>query len=104
MLRAFHERHDHVVARLNTIEGFQCLPSQGTFYAFPAVHQVISAIDGINNDSELAEFILNETGVALVPGSAFGAEGHLRLSFATSMDNLNAALDRLEKLFGRAGI
>jgi aspartate aminotransferase len=102
MRRAFRERHDHVVARLNAIQGMHCLPSQGTFYAFPSVQQVISAIDGINNDAELAEYILNEVGVALVPGSAFGAEGYLRLSYATSMDNLNAALDRLQGLFGSA--
>ena len=104
MLSAFKQRHDHVVARLNTITGVRCLPSQGTFYAFPSVQQIINAIEGINNDAELAEFILNETGVALVPGSAFGAEGHVRLSYATGMDNLNTALDRLQNLFGRIEI
>ena len=102
MRRAFRERHDHVVARLNAIQGIRCLPSWGTFYSFPSVQGIISALDGINNDVELAEYILNEAGVAVVPGSAFGAEGYLRLSFATSLDNLNAALDRLERLFGRA--
>ena len=104
MLSAFRSRHDHVVARLNAIPGIHCLPSQGTFYAFPSVQQIINAIEGINNDTELAEFILNETGVALVPGSAFGAEGHMRLSYATSLDNLNTALDRLQSLFGRIEI
>ena len=102
MRRAFRERHDHVVARLNAIQGIHCLPSWGTFYSFPSVQAIISAFDGIDNDVELAEYILNEAGVAVVPGSAFGAEGYLRLSFATSLDNLNAALDRLERLFGRA--
>ncbi len=102
MRRAFRERHDHVVARLNAIQGIRCLPSWGTFYSFPSVQAIISAFDGIDNDVELAEYILNEAGVAVVPGSAFGAEGYLRLSFATSLDNLNAALDRLERLFGRA--
>jgi aspartate aminotransferase len=102
MLRAFRERHDHVVARLNAIRGVRCLPSWGTFYSFPSVQAIISDFDGIDNDVELAEYILNEAGVAVVPGSAFGAEGYLRLSFATSLDNLNAALDRLERLFGRA--
>jgi aspartate aminotransferase len=103
MLRAFRERHDHVVARLNALRGVRCLPSDGTFYAFPDVRALIQTLDGIDNDAELAEFILNEAGVALVPGSAFGAEGHLRLSYATSRENLDAALDRLEGLFGRAG-
>jgi len=102
MRRAFRERHDHVVMRLNAIRGIRCLPSWGTFYSFPSVQAIISAFDGIDNDVELAEYILNEVGVAVVPGSAFGAEGYLRLSFATSLDNLNAALDRLEQLFGRA--
>ena len=102
MLRAFRERHDQVVARLNAIQGIHCLPSWGTFYSFPSVQTIISTFDGIENDVELAEYILNEAGVAVVPGSAFGAEGYLRLSFATSLDNLNAALDRLERLFGRA--
>ena len=102
MRRAFRERHDHVVARLNAIQGIHCLPSWGTFYSFPSVQAIINAFDGIDNDVELAEYILNEAGVAVVPGSAFGAEGYLRLSFATSLDNLNAALDRLERLFGRA--
>lgn len=104
MRRAFRERHDHVVARLNAIQGVRCLPSWGTFYCFPSVQGVISALNGIDNDVELAEFILNEVGVAVVPGSAFGAEGYLRLSFATSLDHLNTALDRLERLFGRAEV
>jgi len=102
MLRAFKERHDRVVARLNMLRGVRCLPSQGTFYAFPSFQDAIGALEDIHNDVEMAEFILNEVGVALVPGSAFGAEGHLRLSYATSMENLDAALDRMEKLLGRA--
>lgn len=102
MVKAFHERHDHVVARLNRLKGVRCLPSQGTFYAFPSFHGAIRPLKDIGNDVEFAEWILNETGVALVPGSAFGAEGHLRFSYATSMQNLDAALDRLEKLLGVA--
>lgn len=102
MVKAFHERHDHVVARLNRLKGVRCLPSQGTFYAFPSFHGAIRFLKDIGNDVEFAEWILNETGVALVPGSAFGAEGHLRFSYATSMQNLDAALDRLEKLLGVA--
>jgi aspartate aminotransferase len=100
MVKAFHERHDHVIARLNRLKGVRCLPSQGTFYAFPSFHAAIRSLKDVSNDVELAEWLLNEIGVALVPGSAFGAEGHLRLSYATSMQNLDAALDRLEKLLG----
>ena len=100
MVRAFKERHDQVVTRLNRIRGVRCLPSQGTFYAFPDFSKAIALMDGVKNDTELAEYILNKAEVALVPGSAFGAEGYLRLSYATSMETLNKALDRLENLFG----
>lgn len=100
MVRAFKERHDRVVSRLNRIRGVRCLPSQGTFYAFPDFSKVIASLEGVRNDAELAEYILVKAEVALVPGSAFGAEGHLRLSYATSMETLDKALDRLENLFG----
>ncbi|MEK6770637.1 MAG: pyridoxal phosphate-dependent aminotransferase [Pseudomonadota bacterium] len=101
MLKAFRERHDHLVARLNRLPGVKCLPNQGTFYAFPDFSAVIRRL-GLKNDVQLAERILDRAGVALVPGSAFGAEGHLRFSYATSMENLDAALDRLEKLLAAA--
>ena len=100
MVRAFKERHDRVVNRLNKIRGVRCLPSQGTFYAFPDFSKAIAATAGVGNDVEMAEYLLNKGEVALVPGSAFGAEGHLRLSYATSMDMLEKALDRIEKLLG----
>lgn len=102
MVHAFKERHDRVVSRLNKIRGVRCLPSQGTFYAFPDFSKAIAATAGVGNDVEMAEYLLNKGGVALVPGSAFGAEGHLRLSYATSMDMLEKALDRIEKLLGAA--
>jgi len=95
MLAAFRERHDFVVQALNAIPGVRCLPGDGTFYCFPNVEPVIDRLEGVTNDVELAERILADAGVALVPGSAFGAPGHLRLSFATSMDNLRKALSRL---------
>ena len=101
MLKAFRERHDHLVARLNRLPGVKCLPNQGTFYAFPDFSAVIRRL-GLKNDVQLAERILDRAGVALVPGSAFGAEGHLRFSYATSMENLDAALDRQDKLLPAA--
>lgn len=100
MLKAFRERHDHVIARLNNLKGVRCLPAQGAFYAFPDFSEAMAA-KGYPDDVAMAEAILNEVGVALVPGSAFGAPGHLRLSYATSRANLDAALDRLERIFGR---
>jgi aspartate aminotransferase len=102
MLKAFKERHDYVVARLNQLRGVRCLPSKGTFYAFALFKEAMANFEGIASDVEMAELILNEAGVALVPGSAFGAEGYMRMSFATSRENLDKALDRLEKLLGRA--
>lgn len=95
MVRAFKERHDYVVDRLNRLRGVRCLASQGAFYAFPDFREAIAA-RGVADDVALAELILERAGVALVPGSAFGAPGYLRLSFATSMKTLEAALDRLE--------
>ena len=101
MLKAFKERHDHLVARLNRLRGVRCLPSNGTFYAFPDFSTAIKSL-GFASDVQMAEHLLDKVGVALVPGSAFGAEGHLRLSYATSMQNLDAAVDRLESILGRA--
>ncbi len=98
MLTAFKERHDKVIPLLNAIDGIACLPSSGTFYAFPSVSGLINRINNVNNDVDLAEFILNEVGVATVPGTAFGLPGYLRLSYATSMDNLNDAIARIASL------
>lgn len=95
MLYAFKERHDYVVTNLNTIDGIECLPSEGTFYAFPSFQTLIDQISSVNDDVELAELLLNEAGVALVPGSAFGAPGYMRVSYATSMQNLQKAIERI---------
>ena len=100
MLAAFKQRHDFVVEQLNRIEGVNCLPSQGAFYSFPDMREAIAAMDGVHDDVELAEYLLNHAGVALVPGSAFGQPGYMRLSFATSMEKLDAALQRIGKHLG----
>ena len=97
MIKAFRERHDFVVEALNRIPGVVCLPADGTFYCFPQVQAVIDRLDAVSNDIELAEYLLDNAGVALVPGSAFGAPGYVRISFATSMDILKDALARLTK-------
>ncbi len=100
MLVHFKQRHDYVVERLNKMPGVECLPTDGTFYCFPNVSEAIDGIDGVSDDLELAEYLIEEAGVAVVPGTAFGLAGHIRLSIATSMENLTNALDRLEKVFG----
>jgi aspartate aminotransferase len=97
MLEAFKGRHDYLVAALNELPGFTCLPGDGTFYAFPNVQDVIDRLPDVNNDVELAEKLITEAKVALVPGSAFGAPGHVRLSFATSLPVLEEAVARLRK-------
>ena len=95
MLIAFKERHDLVVERLNAIPGIECLPTDGTFYVFPKVQGLIDRLDGVHNDLELAEHLIEHAGVALVPGSAFGLNGCARISIATSRDNLEQALQRI---------
>jgi aspartate aminotransferase len=95
MNKAFKARHDFVVARLNAIPGFSCLPGAGTFYAFANIEGAMHSL-GLKDDNEFAEFLLANALVAAVPGSGFGAPNHLRLSFATSMDILKEALDRIE--------
>ncbi|MFZ5698471.1 MAG: pyridoxal phosphate-dependent aminotransferase [Pseudomonadota bacterium] len=97
MVKAFKERHDYVVAELNSIPGVSCIAADGAFYAFANFQGVIGKRPGIRNDIELCEYLLNEAGVALVPGSAFGTEGYARISIATSMKNLHDALARIRK-------
>jgi aspartate aminotransferase len=98
MLTSFKARHDRVVSGLNDIEGVTCLPSQGAFYAFPDMRDLIDRLQGVEDDVQLAEYLIEQAGVALVPGSAFGSPGYMRLSFATSMDNLDEALRRIGAL------
>ncbi len=102
MLRAFRERHVFVVNELNTIPGLSCIMAGGAFYAFPDARVAIKTLHqkGViteATDIALSEYLLVEAGVAVVPGSAFGSEGYIRLSFATSMDNLQKALQRINK-------
>jgi len=99
MLSAFKARHDYVVEALNNIDGVSCLPSDGTFYSFPSVAGLIEKTQSVSNDVELAEYLLTKIGVALVPGTAFGLSGHLRLSYATSMENLQESIKRIANLY-----
>jgi aspartate aminotransferase len=96
MVNAFHERHNAVVQRLRDIPGIEVIPADGTFYIFPNVQAIIQR-RGFANDLEFADGLLQEEGLALVPGSAFGSEGCIRISFAASMSSLEKALDRLHR-------
>jgi len=102
MRQAFRERHDYVIQRLNGMKGVNCTASDGTFYCFPDMRGAINAMPDADNDVNFAEKLINDAEVALVPGSAFGLTGYARISFATSMENLVKAMDRLEKVFGSA--
>ena len=96
MVGVFKDRHDFVVEQLNATPGVKCIASQGAFYAFPDMSELVARVSGVSNDVELAEHLINAAGIALVPGSAFGAPGYMRLSFATSKELLAEALRRLQ--------
>ncbi len=96
MNRAFKSRHDFVVEGLNALPGVQCIPGWGTFYAFANVEQAMQIV-GADDDNAFAEFLINDAGVAIVPGSAFGASGHFRLSFAAATETLKNALGRMQR-------
>ena len=96
MCAEFRRRHDFVLERLNRIAGFSSTPADGTFYLFPNVEAALR-MKRVASDVELCERLLDGAGVALVPGSAFGAPGHLRLSFAASLETLGEALARIER-------
>ena len=96
MVKAFKERHDYVVSTLNSIEGISCSPADGAFYAFANIEGAIAKL-GLKNDLEFSEHLLNTVGVAVVPGSAFGLDGHMRISYATAPSVLEDALGRIKK-------
>ncbi|WP_273452817.1 pyridoxal phosphate-dependent aminotransferase [Nevskia ramosa] len=96
MTVAFKRRHDLLVDGLNKIPGIKCLPGDGTFYAFPDVSGLMKA-KGFEDDLQLSDALLKEKLVALVPGSAFGTPGHMRLSFATSDKVLVESLKRIDE-------
>jgi aspartate aminotransferase len=97
MCKAFKERHDYIVAALNTLPGVSCQPASGAFYAFADVRGAMRNL-GMRDDNVFAEHLINKCGVAVVAGSGFGAPGHMRLSFACSMDTLKNAIDRLRSV------
>jgi aspartate aminotransferase len=96
----FDKRRKYMVERLNKIQGISCLMPVGAFYAFPNVSKLYGkAVQGktMKNSSDFATYLLEEAKVALVSGDAFGADPHIRLSYATSMENIQKGLERIEK-------
>ncbi|HVY53091.1 MAG TPA: pyridoxal phosphate-dependent aminotransferase, partial [Gammaproteobacteria bacterium] len=96
MNRAFKARHDMILPRLQSMPGVRCLPSDGTFYSFPNVQEALYK-SAMKTDLEFGDYLLQEANIAIVPGSCFGAPGHIRLSFATTTENLEQAMNRMEE-------
>lgn len=96
MIKAYKERHDFVLNALNSMPGVKALPCDGTFYIFPNIEEVAKQ-GGFKDDIEFSDYLLDEAEIALVPGSAFGAPGYVRISYATSMDKLKEAMSRMHK-------
>jgi len=96
---SFQERRDFVVKALNEIDGIECLNPDGAFYVFPSCKGLIGKKDStgkeLNNDTDFVQSLLENNGVAVVQGSAFGLEGFFRISYATSMENLKKALEKI---------
>jgi aspartate aminotransferase len=99
MTAEYRRRHDFLVPALNDIPGFECRPGEGTFYAFPKVATAVDRL-GLRDDVELCEFLIERADLALVPGSAFGAPGYVRFSFACAMASLEEAVRRLNRVLG----
>ena len=95
-LKAYDERRRYIVKRLNDIPGVSCIMPKGAFYVFPNVKSLLT-MGNFKNDFDLAEYLLEEARIAVVPGSAFGTPGYLRLSYAVSMEKIAEGLDRFEK-------
>ncbi|MFO7305355.1 MAG: pyridoxal phosphate-dependent aminotransferase [Gammaproteobacteria bacterium] len=101
MNKHFKQRHDFLVEGLNNLPGISCLRGAGTFYAFANVEKALQLV-GAEDDNAFAEHLLEHGGVAVVPGSGFGAPNHIRLSFACSMQTLEEALRRMDKVLKAA--
>ena len=97
-VNTYKERHDVIIKLLKEIDGIEILESEGTFYTFPDMNNIINRLQNISNDIELAEFFIEEAGVAMVPGSAFGVPGCMRISFATNMENIKEGIRRIKDI------
>jgi aspartate aminotransferase len=96
-IATYKKRHDRLYEYLSNISGCKIIPSLGAYYLFPNVEAIIQRL-GLKDDIELAELILERAGVSVLPGSIFGAENHLRISFVVSDDKLTQAIERIESI------
>lgn len=99
MCKAYRQRHEIVFSALKTMSLIKCLPGDGTFYLFPCMQPLIEEMSHITSDIALSDYLLEEVGVALMPGTPFGGPGCMRLSFAASPDALKQAIQRLQPIF-----
>ena len=95
MVDEYKKRHDYMCDALNEINGFNTSPGTGAFYLFPEVRSVIES-KGFADDIEFSSFLIEQANVAVIPGSAFGAEGSIRISYATSMELLKESISRIK--------
>ena len=93
---AFKERRDFVVKSLNSIKGINCLTPNGAFYVFPSCKGLLNKKTKLKTDTEFVQNLLEKQNVAVVQGSAFGLDGYFRISYATSMENLKKAMERIK--------
>ena len=93
---AFKERRDFVVKSLNNIKGINCLTPNGAFYVFPSCKGLLNKKTKLKTDTDFVQKLLEKENVAVVQGSAFGLDGYFRISYATSMENLKKAMDRIK--------
>tara|TARA_Y100001970_G_C13840776_1_gene654343 strand:- start:27 stop:710 length:684 start_codon:yes stop_codon:yes gene_type:complete len=98
MVNEYQSRNEYLHKELNEIDGVEYKKPDGSFYAFVNVSGLVSKLDGINDDYDLAEYFLMNADVAVVPGTAFGSKNHIRISFATSFENLQKAVERIKKI------
>lgn len=97
MVKEYKNRHQYLCEALNSLDGFKAVPGTGAFYLFPNINEAIEAL-GMKDDLEFSEYLLETAGVAVVPGTAFGAKGYIRISYATSMDALEESISRIKKV------
>jgi aspartate aminotransferase len=100
MRAAYQARRDQIVAGLRAIPGIRCARPQGAFYVYPNVGACLKR-GGVEDTLELAARLLDETGVVVVPGLAFGTDQHLRLAYTTAPEKISAGLQKLSDFFGR---
>ena len=97
MVKEYKKRHEYLCEALNSLDGFNAVPGTGAFYLFPNINGAIESL-GMKDDLEFSEYLLENAGVAVVPGTAFGAKGYIRISYATSMATLEEAISRIKKV------